>query len=55
MKTTHRNLINQGHYAITIPILTLFALVYWMFGLDFLALSISVIGAWLFWSVMVPK
>ena len=55
MKTNQKDLINQGHYSITIPILCMYAGAYWVFGLSFLALSLTTLVAWLFWSFMVPK
>ncbi len=55
MKTNHKDLINQGHYSITIPILCMYAGYYWIFGLNPFALAITTLVAWLFWSVMVPN
>lgn len=55
MNTDKRNLITKGHYAISIPILGIYASAIYFFELSFLVISISTIVAWTFWSYMVPK
>lgn len=55
MKIDQKALINRGHYSINFPIVVLYAAAFWVFGLDFIVLSIVTVVAWLFWSIMVPK
>jgi len=55
MKTTINNLITQGHYSVTIPILTIYSISYFLFDLSFAILGITTLIAWGFWSIAIPK
>ena|SRR5690554_6105917 len=55
MKTPINNLITKGHYSVTLPILTIYAVSYFLFDMSLVIIGITTIIAWTYWSISIPK